>query len=272
MKGGELTFNMGPQPNKAWGTGYGAFPSSYIQEYAITPVPAIYQAIPTFMDSTVVALSCALPGVEIHYTLDGSEPTFKSTLYQRPLILRKTTTLKAFAIGKDSPKSLPIEARFVKIPKDRSIELKTNYSTQYTAGGDIALIDFLRGDKDFHTGVWQGYEGTDIVATITFDEMKSFRKISLGCLQDQKSWIFMPVSVTFSASIDGTDFEEIGTVVNDVSDRTDEVIIKDFQVSLKGRIAKYIRVVAKNRGVCPAWHPGAGGKAWIFADEIVLEN
>jgi len=29
--------------------------------------------------------------------------------------------------------------------------------------------------------------------------------------------------------------------------------------------------VAKNRGVCPAWHPGAGQKAWLFVDEIAVE-
>ena len=29
--------------------------------------------------------------------------------------------------------------------------------------------------------------------------------------------------------------------------------------------------VAENRGRCPDWHPGAGEKAWIFADEITIE-
>jgi hypothetical protein len=35
--------------------------------------------------------------------------------------------------------------------------------------------------------------------------------------------------------------------------------------------ATHIRVVAKNIGTCPDWHQGAGGKAWIFADEIIIE-
>ena len=32
--------------------------------------------------------------------------------------------------------------------------------------------------------------------------------------------------------------------------------------------ARFVRVRAKNIGVCPAWHPGNGGAAWIFVDEI----
>ena len=47
-----------------------------------------------------------------------------------------------------------------------------------------------------------------------------------------------------------------------------EIITYYMQKGLKGR---YVKVLAKNRGVCPSWHPGAGGKAWIFADEISIE-
>jgi len=36
-------------------------------------------------------------------------------------------------------------------------------------------------------------------------------------------------------------------------------------------IARYIRIHAHNRGVCPAWHPGAGEKAWIFLDELGVQ-
>jgi hypothetical protein len=32
--------------------------------------------------------------------------------------------------------------------------------------------------------------------------------------------------------------------------------------------ARYIRVRARSVGVCPEWHAGAGGPAWVFADEI----
>jgi len=34
---------------------------------------------------------------------------------------------------------------------------------------------------------------------------------------------------------------------------------------------RYVRVKAENISVCPEWHPGAGGKAWLFIDEIVVK-
>ena len=35
--------------------------------------------------------------------------------------------------------------------------------------------------------------------------------------------------------------------------------------------ARYVLIKAINREVCPNWHAGSGGKAWVFSDEIVIE-
>jgi len=271
LKGGELVFNMGPQPNKAWGIGYGAFPDSYIAEFTIIPVPSIHQGNHTFSDSTVVGLSCALPAVNIHYTLDGSEPGLKSNIYQRPLLLRKSTTLRAVAISTELQKSLPIEARFIRIPKNRKIKLNTVYANQYAAGGDLALIDFLKGGDDFRTGTWQGYEGVDIEAVVDLGAVQPIRKLSLGCMQDQAAWIFMPDEVTWWISQDGINFTKLSTVPNDVDEHQTGAIIKEFSTTIKSRKVRFVKVVVKNRSICPAWHPGAGKKSWVFADEISIE-
>jgi len=34
--------------------------------------------------------------------------------------------------------------------------------------------------------------------------------------------------------------------------------------------ARFVRVQSRNTGICPAWHRGAGNKAWLFADEITI--
>jgi hypothetical protein len=47
--------------------------------------------------------------------------------------------------------------------------------------------------------------------------------------------------------------------------------IERFSCLLKDKNARYVKIFAKNIGRCPAWHPGAGGKAWLFTDEIVVE-
>ena len=48
-------------------------------------------------------------------------------------------------------------------------------------------------------------------------------------------------------------------------------IIEEFKVNFQNQKAQFIRLKAKNTGVCPPWHDGAGGKAWLFVDEVVVE-
>jgi predicted Zn finger-like uncharacterized protein len=47
-----------------------------------------------------VALSCQTPKADIHYTVDGSEPTAKSPKYGKPVPIKATTTVKARAFLK----------------------------------------------------------------------------------------------------------------------------------------------------------------------------
>ena len=43
-----------------------------------------------------------------------------------------------------------------------------------------------------------------------------------------------------------------------------------YIVKPDGIKSRYIKLKASNIGQCPEYHPGAGGKAWIFTDEIII--
>lgn len=48
--------------------------------------------------------------------------------------------------------------------------------------------------------------------------------------------------------------------------------IVPVQYTLAGlRPLRYIKVIAKNRGVLPEWHEAAGSEAWLFVDEIIVK-
>ena len=75
------------------------------------------------------------------------------------------TLLKTYA-ERSGQKSEVLETQFYKIDKDVSITLETEFANEYNAGGNNALIDGIRGAKDFRTGAWQGYWGKDVVAIV----------------------------------------------------------------------------------------------------------
>ena len=185
-------------------------------------------------------------------------------------MINNTTNLTAVAITNDVS-SFTENAEFIKIPSGQKITLNTNYSPQYTAGGDIALINTIRGGYDFKTGNWQGYYGSDLDVVIDLGETKTISKAGIGFLQDENSWIFMPLSVTFESSVDGKNYEIIGTIINDISPNKTGGIIKDFELKGLNKHIRFLKVKAVSLGECPSWHKGAGNPCWIFSDEIWVE-
>ncbi len=271
IKGGTLLFEMGAEPNISWGSRDGDIPRSAIVDHRILPVPYVASGSRVFFDSMDIALAAVTEGATIFYTLDGSEPDEDSRQYAGPIRIKETTTVKAFAAKAGMPRSLGIRARFNRISSDRTIELNSMYSSQYAGGGDHALIDLITGSEDFRTGAWQGYEGVDLDAVVYLGDSREIDFLSTRFLQDQGSWIFMPSSVEFAISMDGRNYDVISTLYNDVPQEREGPVIKDFTLTNIGRKASYVRVRARNIGVCPPWHKGSGGKAWIFVDEITIE-
>jgi predicted alpha-1,2-mannosidase len=273
MSGGDLVFRMGPRPSFSWGIGPGNEPVSRIGGREIVPVPVIKAAGQTFRGRQEISL-VAIGGepVDLHYTTDGSEPNTHSRRFGKPFFIDADTTVKALAVTSDGRRSLIVTAKYHRIPHDWKVSLLSNYSSQYTGGGGLALIDGIRGTTNWSGGAWQGYQGKDLIAVLDLGEAQTVSKIGAGFLQDIGSWIWMPRRVEVELSRDGEKFGPVFSIANDVSEKREGVVTKEFVISITPQTARYVIVRAVNFGKIPAWHPGSGGDAWIFADEIVVEK
>ncbi|MDB4303804.1 GH92 family glycosyl hydrolase, partial [Desulfosarcina sp.] len=270
MEGGEFIFEMGPDPNKKWGVDEENLPVSEITKHLITAVPFVKTGARTFVKTTEVSLGSMTESDMIYFTKDGSEPNLNSEKYNTPFVLENSATIKAFAYDEKTKASNVLVAEFHKIPVGRTIQYFTEYANQYSGGGELCLIDFIRGPLNYRTGAWQGYEGVDVNAVVDLGNIQLISKLETGFLQDAGSWIFMPLEVQYYVSNDGKDFQHIGTIKNEVSERMLGVNLQNFTLNFSTK-ARYVKVVAKNMGNCPDWHVGEGNPAWIFADEIVIE-
>lgn len=86
------------------------------------------------------------------------------------------------------------------------------------------------------------------------------------------SWIWMPAELVVEVSEDGETFAEAGRTGHDVPDDVEGVFVRDMVVALDGRQVRKIRFHAVNYGTIPGWHPGAGGEAFIFVDELIVNK
>jgi hypothetical protein len=186
--------------------------------------------------------------------------------------LTATATVKAVAITPKLQRSSVVTATYHRIPHDWKITLQSSYSSQYTGGGDFALIDGIRGSANWSGGRWQGYQGQDLVAVLDLGAVQSVSKVSAGFLQDVGSWIWMPKRVEIELSVDGRTYGPAFSITNEVSEKQEGVVTKDFVKTISPQMARYVRIRAVNFGKIPARHPGSGGDAWIFVDEIMIEK
>jgi beta-galactosidase len=154
----------------------------------------------------------------------------------------------------------------------KQVKYLSTYNDKYSAGGNTGLTNGIFGTKDFMDGQWQGFEQVNPAYIIDLGKVTEIKKVETGFLQDINSWIFLPTDVSYSFSDDGETFTTLVKVVNDVPlDKTGE-IVKRFGYTTNGTVrARYIKVNAANIGICPLWHKGKGGKAYVFVDETVVE-
>lgn len=148
------------------------------------------------------------------------------------------------------------------------VRLVHPYEDKYNGGGKDALTDGNWGSRNFNDGRWQGFEGEDLVAFIDLGREIRVKSVRVGFLEDMNSWIFFPTSVEISLSLDGKEFKNAATFSREIPSEMVSASLEDFCTDLEELPARFVKVRAKNVGVCPPWHPGNGGKAWLFADEI----
>jgi hypothetical protein len=266
MAGGVLRFEMGPLPNRAWGE---AGTTPLWDPPDVVATPAIHTAAPSFVKRTEVRITAAA-GTTIHYTLDGTDPSPRSTRYEGPIRLEDSTEIRAIAV-RDGRASPPVVGHVARRPGDWRVTLGQTYNRQYTAGGPEGLVDGLRGSTRWRAGRWQGYQGTDVEAVVDLGRTRTLNRVGAGFLQDARAWIWFPTEVEVAVSRDGKRFTSLGTVKADVAADDMEIRTKDLWIDAGKRRARHVRLRAKTLGPIPEWHPGRGNPAFIFIDEILVE-
>jgi len=121
-----------------------------------------------FVDSLEITMRHNEPDTEIRYTLDGSQPSLDSPAYEKPVVLKATTTVKAAAFRKGLKKmsqtssgtevSAPLRVQYIKTPPlqpiaEKSLQPGLHYT--YHEGGASLAGQMTRVPPASQSGVVQ---------------------------------------------------------------------------------------------------------------------
>ena len=217
-------------------------------------------------------MAAAVPGALIRFSRGGGDPGPRSKKYRRPFACTSGGTIRSALFddrGRPGPvaelRLLEHQAVFAPVKVSSSGKLRPE------AGGGELLVDGLSGSLRNDDGAWLGAEGGDLEAVIDLGSGRDVRRVAARFLDHPGAWIFPPTDVEVAVSLDGKGWTPAAAIHWPAAD--------DFTV-LDSRIAAArfpnaagaLRAPggARHRRFRPG-HAGAGGKAWLFTDEIVVE-
>jgi hypothetical protein len=233
-------------------------------------IPYVEAEQKSFYDSLKIEFRTFTPGAEIYYTTNGTEPDQTSQKYTAPFYIYQSTDFKIKAFQSGMEPSFTENAGFMKLTYRKKVTYTHPYSYLYTAGGNNGLVDGLYGEPNVFGG-WQGFFGDDFEVVIDLGKVREIKSIESSYLQQYPAWIWLPAGVEYAVSKDGKNFTTVYKTENDTPVDEPGSFTKKFSASISKTQAQFVKVTARNIGKCPAWHPGAGEKAWVFVDEIRIE-
>jgi hexosaminidase len=148
---------------------------------------------------------------------------------------------------------------------------KFPYSEIFTGANEYVLTDGLLGTTNYMDGHWQGVLKDGLDAIIELNETKTVNKISTRFLQNNSMGVFLPALVEYSLSEDGLKYCNPVVMWKEKAEDVNSILVKTISADVRSVKARFIRIHAVNIGVYPDWHPKKNEKAWLFANELIIE-
>lgn len=213
-------------------------------------------------------LSTSAPGMQIRYTVDGTEPTIASPLYTGGIpVSDKEIVVKAISLKDGKIMSPPYNQTFIvnKAAGQQIIfeDAEGNISGQ-NGGGN--LTDCIMGKFPLGRFDWFSYAGSDATVTIVFNKPKMISELIFSSANQNNVYVYSPRNIEFFISEDGDTFRSIGNVKHEQMAAADG----KAKITTSPLTVKKVKMAISMYGVVPKDKVGAGNPSALFVDEIIV--
>jgi hexosaminidase len=233
---------------------------------------SIGTAVDSASGAPVVVLSSEQDRPVIRYTLDGTDPTRFSPVYDRPLPLPSPLAVCAAVFDGAQMREEPSRRSVILHPGMRG---KLSYDVEPSSryGGDRRLlIDGITGSTEVDDGTWAVFPGTGLKAVLTLAAPRPVKRVVLTVLVRRQDRIRPPADVLFEISADGTSYTRLDRPVATTAQGNQEASVLEYGAAQQLPVpARFVRVTAKNPGPVPAGEPGEGQESILCFDELIVE-
>ena len=142
------------------------------------------------------------------------------------------------------------------LAKGCTVTYSQPFSKAWPSQGATTLTDGVLGGWTYADHKWQGLL-KDLDVVIDLGKVQPIHYVGATFMHLPGPGVYVPRSMMVEVSADGTNYESIGTLWNDIDDKIPDLLFKTYSFTCN-RQARYVRVHAVN------------GKEFIFVDEIIV--
>jgi len=211
-------------------------------------------------------LQSSNPAGLIRYTSDGTKPDKNSPVYHMTLRISKTSTIRAAVFnGNNKPERIYEQAFVVSKATGKSFVNMTD--TLANVGQQVlqGLLNGVQGSKYYNDGQWTTFSGENLDAVLDLGKIEIIAEIQTQLLKYHWQRMWEPQIIKFAVSSDGENYTDVYSQ-NSFTDEGINKVIAEF----KPMQARFVRFTAVNQGLIPAGAYGAGAKASLLLDEIIV--
>lgn len=203
-----------------------------------------------FGSTTPVELFHPVRGVQIRFTLDGSEPDSLSPIFENKTIIDKRTTVKAKAYKDGWHASESVTFDFLKnsfVPD--SVAVLTPFTSVHKAEGPATFFNKKLGaigaNNPAWANFWAGVRHNDMVVLAMFHKPVSISSFGLHYMLEQPTGIYPPAIVEVWGGPNENQLKLLATLKAPLPEKGQLPSLETVEASFKTQEVSCIKVVAK---------------------------
>ena len=263
----------------------------FTEKLSLSP-PEIKNTNLIFEDSiSIVFDEPQVKDINIHYTLDGSEPNESSPVYVDPIILTDSKMLRAKSVKAGWRDSDSFEQMIFKnnnhiIDYKVNNNLDQNYSISHHVNltfsdNQAVLFDGKKGERVYRgtsiedAKTWLGVKRQDLEIEIKLKEVEKINYVTLSMLENLDMSAVYPKKIEVYGKSSIGKYKLLNTLSIPVQNEPDDRLsyFKNFTLPLDLQGFNEVKIRALNHmnfPDAPVYKKWKKKSSWIFADEIIF--
>ncbi|MDR1370115.1 MAG: family 20 glycosylhydrolase [Dysgonamonadaceae bacterium] len=226
--------------------------------------------IPNPAENVLDVTLSTIDNADIHYTVDGTEPTESAPKYTEMLKIKEGCQFKAVAIRPGGNSKVFSEGITFNKASMKPITMLKPISRQYKFEGAITLVDGLRGGKNYKTGRWIAFYRNEMEAVVDLLQPTEITKAQITTCVQKGDWVFDARSFSIEVSEDGIIYRKVAGDSYPEMKQDDSNGIYTHELTFEPTKTRYVKFIVEPENAVPEWHGGKGSPAFVFIDEISL--